>query len=110
MRRNVSKMDFKKLTDEELVTLCKENAPNALDELFNRYKRIVLAVARSYFLSGGDTEDLVHAILIRECVLGTQLVEDPTNICKAKTMLFFRLFRSLYDTVCNYNSKGSVLN
>ncbi len=57
-------MDFKKLTDEELVALSKSNAPNAIDELFERYKRIVLAVARSYFLSGGDTEDLVQEGLV----------------------------------------------
>ena len=48
------------MTDEELVALCREGDKNAWEELFTRYKPRVLKIARRFFLSGGDTEDLVQ--------------------------------------------------
>ncbi len=53
-------MDFKNLTDEQLVAVAKEGNSSAIDELFNRYKYVVSAMAHSYFLVGGDTEDLLQ--------------------------------------------------
>ena len=53
-------MTYDKLTDEQLVELARANNTSAIDELFNRYKYIVSSIAHSYFLSGGDTEDLLQ--------------------------------------------------
>ena len=53
-------MCFENVADEQLIALAKENNTNAIDELFNRYRYVILSVARSYFLSGGDTEDLLQ--------------------------------------------------
>lgn len=54
-------MDVKKrLTDERLIEMFRSGDGAACDELLNRYKNKVLAIARGYFLSGGDTEDLVQ--------------------------------------------------
>lgn len=52
--------DVKKLTDEELVVRINDNDLYAQDELFKRYKYVVLSIARKYFLIGGDPEDLVQ--------------------------------------------------
>lgn len=52
--------DIKTLSDENLITRFKCGDGVACDELLNRYKSKVLAIARSYFLSYGDTEDLVQ--------------------------------------------------
>lgn len=49
-----------KLTDERLIMLFRQGDGAACDEILNRYKNKVLAIARGYFLSGGDTEDLVQ--------------------------------------------------
>lgn len=49
-------------TDEELAKEAKngDNAERALTEIFNRYRYAVNSVARLYFLSGGETDDLVQ--------------------------------------------------
>ncbi len=48
------------MTDNELVLLFKKGDKNACDALLNRYKPAVLRTARRFFLSGGETEDLVQ--------------------------------------------------
>ncbi len=52
--------DFKSMSDEQLVVLAQVKNESAIDELFNRYKYIASAVAHSYFLNGGDSEDLLQ--------------------------------------------------
>ena len=48
------------MTDEEVVLLCQRGDKAAWEELFKRYKPRVLKIARRFFLSGGETEDLVQ--------------------------------------------------
>ena len=59
-------MDIGNFTDEELVELCSGDTrdENALETLLIRYKHTVSSVARSYFLSNGDTDDLVQEGMI----------------------------------------------
>ena len=51
---------YEHLNDEELVALARGGETEAIDCIMKRYRHNVLAVARSYFLSGGDTEDLIQ--------------------------------------------------
>lgn len=60
----MNKIEVKKLSDEELVCLAQLKDENAIDELFDRYKYIASAVAHSYFLNGGDAEDLLQEGLV----------------------------------------------
>ena len=48
------------MTDEEIVVLCRGGEKAAWEKLYDRYKPIVLKIARRFFLSGGETEDLVQ--------------------------------------------------
>lgn len=48
------------MTDEELVLLCQSGDKAAWEQLYSRYKPRVRAVAHRFFLSGGETEDLVQ--------------------------------------------------
>lgn len=48
------------MTDEQLVGLCRDGDKAAWEELYSRYKPKVLAIAHRFFLSGGETEDLVQ--------------------------------------------------
>lgn len=48
------------MTEEELVALCRGGDKNAWEELYSIYKPRVLKIARRFFLSGGETEDLVQ--------------------------------------------------
>ena len=60
----MNNLDYKKMTDEQLVLLAQIKNENAIDELFDRYKYIASAVAHSYFLNGGDSEDLLQEGLL----------------------------------------------
>lgn len=48
------------MTDEELCKRVQSGDSGAQDELLKRYKNKVLAIARRFFLSGAETEDLVQ--------------------------------------------------
>ena len=50
----------KQLTDEQLQTLAVQGDTGAEDLLARRYIRLVRICARPYFLSGGDSEDLIQ--------------------------------------------------
>lgn len=52
------------LTDEELLKLTYEGNYNALEVLIHKYKGFVFAKARTYFMIGGDREDIVQEGLI----------------------------------------------
>ena len=48
------------MCDEELALACQGGDKSAWEELYTKYKPIVLSIARRFFLSGGETEDLVQ--------------------------------------------------
>lgn len=52
------------LSDEELVDETRNGRSEALDELLTRYRRFARIKARSYFLVGGDREDVVQEGMI----------------------------------------------
>ena len=52
------------LTDEELVEETRNGRSEALDELLQRYRRFARIKARSYFLVGGDRDDVVQEGMI----------------------------------------------
>lgn len=55
---------MKNFTDEELIEKYKKGNSSCLDELISRYKGQVRAKSRSYFLIGGEQEDLVQEGMI----------------------------------------------
>lgn len=48
------------MTDEELLALARNGQRKAEDALAERYVRLVRVCSRPYFLSGGDSEDLIQ--------------------------------------------------
>ena len=48
------------LTDEELQAMALDRRPGAEEVLAERYVRLVRVCARPFFLSGGDSEDLIQ--------------------------------------------------
>lgn len=53
-------MNVNNATDEELISLIQQNNSNACEELLTRYKQYVVSWVRAYFLTCGDSEDLVQ--------------------------------------------------
>lgn len=52
--------NYSEHSEEKLVELYKNGDGAAFDELYARYKRIINAAARSYYLGGGDKDDLLQ--------------------------------------------------
>lgn len=55
---------YETMTDEEVVQLAGSGDINAQEYLINKYKNFVRAKARTYFLLGGDKEDLIQEGMI----------------------------------------------
>ncbi len=53
-----------KISDEELVNKIQSGDIKAENELFARYKDLVVKIARGYFIVGGDIEDIVQEGMI----------------------------------------------
>ena len=58
----------RELADLQLVMRARNGDQRALDELIRRYSGFVRLKASSYFLAGGDAEDLIQEGLARELV------------------------------------------
>lgn len=56
--------EYSKLEDEEIVLLGRRGDKNATEFLINKYKSLVKAKARTYFLIGADREDVVQEGMI----------------------------------------------
>lgn len=52
------------VSDEELIERYRKGETSCLDELLSRYSSMIRAKARSYFLIGGEREDLVQEGMI----------------------------------------------
>ena len=50
--------------DEELISAARAGSENALEKLMHRHKHLVRLRARSYFLIGGDKDDLIQEGMI----------------------------------------------
>ncbi len=58
------KKDLCDLSDEELVEIARSKNHNALEELISRYRNLVKARAKSYYIPGADNDDIVQEGLI----------------------------------------------
>ena len=52
------------MTDEKLSILGQNGDKNAVNELLTRYKSLINKISRSYFLVGGDIEDIIQEGMI----------------------------------------------
>lgn len=56
--------DYETMTDEQIVEIARGGDIDAQEYLINKYKNYVRAKARTYFLLGGDKEDLIQEGMI----------------------------------------------
>lgn len=61
---NTDDMGFESLSDEELAALVRAGNGDALDFLMNKYKGLVKAKSRQYYIAGGDRDDLIQEGMI----------------------------------------------
>lgn len=86
-----TRYDFSRMTDEEVVRIAQlEQREDAVDFLVNKYKNFVRAKARTYFLVGGDREDIMQ-----EGMIG---LYKATRDYKPSRLASFRAFAELCVT------------
>ena len=59
----MDKKNFGAMGDEELAALAKKDR-KAEEFLLNKYKNLAKARSKAYFLVGGDSDDLLQALMI----------------------------------------------
>lgn len=52
------------LSDEEIISLIRDNHPDAMDYMLNHYKYLVRNKAKALYLIGGDKDDLIQEGMI----------------------------------------------
>lgn len=58
------KQNYKELKDEELIMLLREGQEEVVDFLMDKYKNLVRSKAKSMYILGADTEDLIQEGMI----------------------------------------------
>ena len=53
-------LTFESMSDEELLLISRQGDPEAEEMLIRRYGRVIRSLARPFFLTGGDGEDLIQ--------------------------------------------------
>lgn len=56
--------DYSSFTDEELISRLRSGEEHIMEYLLEKYKKLVLSKAKSMFILGGDTQDLVQEGMI----------------------------------------------
>lgn len=54
------KETYEKYSDEELIALFRDGDQDAMETLLNKYKGLVLGKAKSMYILGGDSDDLIQ--------------------------------------------------
>ncbi|MBR5900672.1 MAG: sigma-70 family RNA polymerase sigma factor [Clostridia bacterium] len=97
-------MDYISLTDEQLATLSQGKDSEAMHVLINRYKNLVSSIARSYFLNGGDVEDL-----IQEGMIGVfKAIETFNGNVAFKYYAYKCIKNSILSVIRRYNSAKNL--
>ena len=97
---------YEKLSDNELIALHQSGDAEAFPVILERYKELVKSIARSYFLVGGDRDDLVQ-----EGVLGLLKAVntfDKERGASFKTFVYRCVSASIQNAVKKSLSKGNM--
>ena len=89
---------FENQTDEQLIKLSQGGEERATDALLTRYQGLVRKIARSFFLVGGETDDLEQEGLLGLCqaVIDYQLSKKESSF---KTFAYVCVKRRIMDAV-----------
>ena len=61
---DMNKIDYNAMEDEEVLTYVHSGCKRGMEHLIEKYKPLVRAKARSYFMVGADREDIVQEGMI----------------------------------------------
>ncbi len=96
------------MSDEQLVLACQGGDNSAWEQLYIKFKPAVLSIARRFFLSGGETEDLVQEGM---CGLYSAVMSFKAGNVKFITYAHRCIHNRIVDAVKKSNgAKHSALN
>ncbi len=93
------KEDRKAPTDEELVRLAKAGDRPATERILERYKSMVRARARRFFLAGGETEDLIQEGMVGLYEAINAYDEEKSPRMSFKNFSYLCISRRIMDAV-----------
>ncbi|MBQ8197577.1 MAG: sigma-70 family RNA polymerase sigma factor [Clostridia bacterium] len=99
-------MDYSKLADEQLCQLAQEKDEKAITHLLARYKHPVTAMARTYFLSSGDVDDLIQEGMIG--LFKAYLTFDSTKDVTFKSYAYTCVKTSIFSAIKRDNRKKNL--
>ncbi len=83
LKKNQVLVEYRDLTDAELVTMGRNGDAQALEFIIHKYKHFVRAKTRSYFLIGADREDIFQEGMIGLYKAIRDFKEDKPSSFKA---------------------------
>lgn len=96
------------MSDEQLVLACQGGDKSAWEKLYTKYRPVVLSIARRFFLSGGETEDLVQEGM---CGLYSAVTGFKSGGVSFMTYAYRCIRNRIVDAVKKSNgAKNSALN
>ena len=97
MENNNVFLTFDGMTDEELLQKCRQGSPEAEETLIRRYGRVIRSLARPYFLTGGDSEDLIQEGMLG--LLNAIRRFDPLEETSFRTFAVLCIRRRLFSAL-----------
>ncbi len=99
-------MDYKNMTDEDLIARIREDDTDAMDHLIDKYRNLVKRETREVYMIGADSEDLVQ-----EGMIGLfKAIRDYTPDRNASFFTFavICIKRQIYTAVTSSNRKKNA--
>lgn len=94
------------ISDEELQALAVQGGLEAEETLIQRYSRVIRSLARPYFLTGGDSEDLIQEGMLG--LLSAIRHFDPAEKTSFHTYAVLCIRRRLYSALRGAGGKKNV--
>ena len=90
-------LTFESFSDEDLLLSCRQGNQEAEEALILRYGRVIRSLARPYFLTGGDSEDLIQEGMLG--LLNAIRRFDPQEDTSFRTFAVLCIRRRLFSAL-----------
>ncbi len=97
---------YKELTDNQLIALHLQGDDEAFPEIMERYKELVKSISRSYFLVGGDNDDILQEGFLG--LLKAVNTFDGERGASFKTFVYRCVSSSIQNAVKKSRSRGNM--